>query len=190
MISNQIFLINSLKRSFPLGIKSIVIQEDGVFVYIDKDYLINILNFLKLSSLFQFKELLDICGIDYPARFKRFEVLYCLLSVRFGIRLFLKLQLGLNEDVASSVSVFSSAGWLEREVWDMFGVYFKGHNDLRRILTDYGFEGFPLRKDFPLSGYTEVRYDDVTKKIISEPLEVTQEFRYFDFVTPWEKEKE
>jgi NADH/F420H2 dehydrogenase subunit C len=171
---------------FPKAIKSIVLENEGVVINIDKEYLLPLLTFLKLNSSFQMKELLDVCGTDYPEREDRFEILYALLSVRYAKRLFLKLRTSEANAVSSAVSIYNSAGWLEREVWDMYGVFFGQHPDLRRILTDYGFEGFPLRKDFPLSGYTEVRYDDSQKKIVVEPLEMQQEFRYFDFVTPWD----
>ena len=130
---------------------------------------------------------MDIWGVDFPSNKERFEVNYLLLSIRFNIRIIVKVTVNEEDAIESVEEIFSSAGWLEREVWDMFGVYFVGNKDLRRILTDYGFEGHPLRKDFPLSGYTEVRYDDGEKRIVVEPSELAQEFRYFNFNSPWEK---
>ena len=119
----------------------------------------------------------------------RFQVVYALLSVRYNSRIRINLFVDEFKQVPSVVSIFNSAGWLERETWDMFGIFFKNNKDLRRILTDYGFDGFPLRKDFPLSGYIELRYDDSLKRIVYEPLEITQEFRFFDFTSPWEQIK-
>lgn len=185
----SLHLGTALALSFPKSIRSVVVEREALTINIEKDAICQVLNFLKLSTVFQMKELLDISGTDFPTRESRFELLYSLLSVRFNCRLFLKLRVVEGDAVESSVSVYNSAGWLEREVWDMFGVFFSQHPDLRRILTDYGFEGFPLRKDFPLSGFTEVRYDDSQKKIVTEPLEMPQEFRYFDFITPWDWHK-
>jgi NADH/F420H2 dehydrogenase subunit C len=182
----SIFTVLLLSQLFPYLIDGVVIKSDSVVISIQKEGLLKVLSFLKLSSVLQYKQLLDVWGTDYPARLLRFELLYNLLSVCFGARLYIKTRVGINEVIFSAVTVFSSAGWLEREVWDMYGIFFFGHPDLRRILTDYGFEGFPLRRDFPLTGYNEVRYDDIIKKIVSEPVEVAQEFRYFDFVTPWD----
>lgn len=182
----SVFIIYLLEKVFPHVIVSIVVKDDGLSVYVKKDSLSKILYFLKLNSLVQCKQLLDVLGVDYPSRRERFELLYNLLSLSFGTRVFVKVKVGFEEAISSVVNIFDSAGWLEREVWDMYGIFFSDHPDLRRILTDYGFEGFPLRKDFPLIGYNEVRYDDVAKRIVSESVEVTQEFRYFDFVTPWD----
>jgi len=142
------------------------------------------LTFLKFDEKLQYSQLVDVFAVDYPRNRKRFELTYTLLSIVNNNRILVKTPL--EQDWTESVNeIYPSAIWLEREVWDMFGIFFYNHPDLRRILTDYGFEGYPLRKDFPLSGYTEVRYDDERKKIVSEPLRLTQEFRYFDFVSPW-----
>ena len=130
---------------------------------------------------------MDIWGVDYPDKNERFEVNYQLLSIYLNVRIVLRLTVEEFEGVDSVSSLFSSAGWLEREVWDMYGVFFFENTDLRRILTDYGFQGHPLRKDFPLSGFMEVRYDDSEKRVVYEPLEVSQEFRSFNFSSPWEK---
>lgn len=133
-----------------------------------------------------FTQLSDLTAVDYPSRGKRFDVIYQLLSVTLNQRIRLKAEIG-DGEVAPSVShIFTSAEWSEREVWDMFGIFFSGHNDLRRLLTDYGFEGHPLRKDFPLTGTVETRYDDQEKRVIYEPVTLTQEFRDFDYMSPWE----
>ena len=133
-----------------------------------------------------FAQLVDVCGVDYPERPERFEVVYHLLSLRHNTRLRVKVQTDEATPVPTVSGVYSAAGWFEREVFDMYGVTFSGHADLRRILTDYGFEGHPLRKDFPLSGYVEVRYDDTQKRVVYEPVKLPQDFRSFDFLSPWE----
>jgi NADH-quinone oxidoreductase subunit C len=130
--------------------------------------------------------LIDICGVDYPEREQRFEVVYHLLSPRENQRIRVKCETDEKTPVPSVVAVFPAANWFEREAYDMYGIMFSGHPDLRRILTDYGFQGFPLRKDFPLTGYVEVRYDDAQKRVVYEPVKLTQEFRSFDFMSPWE----
>lgn len=129
---------------------------------------------------------MDICGVDYPTREHRFEVVYNLLSVRHNARIRVKTYASETTPVPSAVSVFQGANWYEREAYDMYGIFFSGHPDLRRILTDYGFEGYPLRKDFPLTGYTEVRWDDEKKRVVHEPLELAQAFRNFDVNSAWE----
>jgi NADH/F420H2 dehydrogenase subunit C len=135
----------------------------------------------------QYKVLTAITGTDYPERIDRFEVSYELLSLKFNNRLRVKTSINEVGSLESITKVYSSANWWEREIWDMFGIFFSNHPDLRRILTDYGFEGYPLRKDFPLSGYVEVRYDDTVKRVVCEPLELAQEFRSFNFESPWSK---
>lgn len=162
-------------------------SEHENVLYTETDYLFQLLWFLKSHTHTRFQVLIDICGVDYPSRRRRFEVVYNLLSTRYNSRIRVQTSVDEITRISSVVSLFPSAGWWEREVWDMFGVYFINHPDLRRILTDYGFEGHPLRKDFPLSGYVEVRYDDSEKRVVSEPIEMTQEFRYFDFASPWEQ---
>jgi NADH-quinone oxidoreductase subunit C len=134
----------------------------------------------------QFKVLIDICGVDYPERERRFDVVYHLLSPRKNARIRVKCETDADTPVPSVVDVFPAANWYEREAYDMYGILFSGHPDLRRLLTDYGFQGFPLRKDFPLTGYVEVRYDDDQKRVVYEPVKLTQEFRSFDFESPWE----
>jgi len=145
-----------------------------------------LLMFLKQDVSCLFDQLIDICGVDHLSRPKRFEVVYHLLSLRNNIRVRLKLPLSVGEPAPSIVDLFPNAGWYERETWDLFGIPFEGNPDMRRLLTDYGFEGHPLRKDFPLTGYVEVRYDEVQKKVVYEPVKLAQEFRRFDFISPWE----
>jgi NADH dehydrogenase (ubiquinone) Fe-S protein 3 len=143
-------------------------------------------DFLKNHTNTQFKMLIDITAVDYPSRQSRFEVVYHLLSLQYNTRLRVKVPVSENMAIDSVTFLFPTANWFERETWDMFGVCFLNHPDLRRLLTDYGFEGHPLRKDFPLSGYVEFRYDDSKKRVVSEPIELSQDFRFFDFSSPWE----
>jgi len=153
----------------------------------NSDELISTLSCLKYHSEFQFETLMDLYGLDYPSRKKRYEVQYLLGTLLYNQRLRIRLEVGEEEGVPSIVSLYPSANWLERETWDMYGIFFEGHPDLRRILTDYGFEGFPLRKDFPITGFLEVRYDESEKRIVYEPVELMQEYRLFHFLSPWEK---
>lgn len=145
-----------------------------------------VLAFLRDDPNMLFKELVDLCGVDYPERERRFEVVYHLLSLKNNQRIRVKVETDENTPVPSVVELFSTAGWFEREAWDMYGIYFADHPDLRRILTDYGFEGHPLRKDFPLTGHVELRYDDEQKRVVYEPVKLRQDFRTFDFLSPWE----
>ena len=176
----------TLARNFGSAILSVKIALDELSVHVETSEIQKVLVFLRDDINCQFKLLMELCGVDYPERENRFEVVYCLLSLSRNIRL--KIRVSANEriPVPSVAGVFSSAGWWEREVWDLFGIFFSGHPDLRRILSDYGFEGHPLRKDFPLTGYVEVRYDDSQKRVVYEPVSLTQEFRDFDFMSPWE----
>tara|TARA_R110002096_G_scaffold15036_16_gene53014 strand:- start:189 stop:791 length:603 start_codon:yes stop_codon:yes gene_type:complete len=148
--------------------------------------LVNLTEFLKTDANCRFSTLVDITAVDHPERAARFDVVYHFLSMYQNARIRLKTTLRVDEMVPSIVSVFPAANWFEREVFDMFGILFSGHPDLRRILTDYGFRGHPLRKDFPTSGYTEVRYDEAQKRVIYEPVKLVQEYRQFDFMSPWE----
>ena len=148
--------------------------------------LIRVLTVLRDDVNFQFKQLMDVCSVDHPDRTPRFEVVYNLLSLSQNFRVRIKVPVEEGASVPSATDTFSSANWWEREVWDLMGIYFSGHPDLRRIMTDYGFEGHPLRKDFPLTGYVEVRYDDDLKRVVYEPVKLQQEFRSFDFLSPWE----
>jgi NADH-quinone oxidoreductase subunit C len=148
--------------------------------------LIELLTFLRDDPRCLYQQLMTICGVDYPEHPERFEVVYNLLSLRHNRRVRVKVTTDEGTPVPSVTSVFSGANWFERETWDMYGVFFSDHPDLRRILTDYGFEGHPMRKDFPLTGYVELRYDDEQKRVVYEPVKLTQEFRRFDFMSPWE----
>ncbi|MBH9994437.1 MULTISPECIES: NADH-quinone oxidoreductase subunit C [Bartonella] len=166
--------------------------EDSTFAYneltlVSKlDAIVDVLSFLKDDSHCQFVCLIDICGVDYPEREKRFDVVYHLLSPRHNLRLRVKVRTDEDTPVPSACSIYPGAEWYERETYDMYGVLFSGHPDLRRILTDYGFEGHPLRKDFPTSGFVECRYDNEVKRVVYEPVVLRQEMRNFDFMSPWE----
>jgi NADH-quinone oxidoreductase subunit C len=162
------------------------IARGELTVDVAREKIVEVLTFLRDDEKCQFAVLIDICGVDWPAREKRFDVVYHLLSPRLNQRIRVKLVTDETTPVASVVEVYSAANWFEREAYDMYGILFSGHPDLRRILTDYGFQGHPLRKDFPLTGYVEVRYDDEQKRVVYEPVELTPEFRSFDFVSPWE----
>ena len=168
-------------------VKKMERSEHGNRSDTNTDYPFPLLCFLKLHTYTRVQVSIDICGVDYPSRKRRFEVVYNLLSTRYNSRIRVQTSADEVTRISPVVSLFPSAGRWEREVWDMFGVSSINHPDLRRISTDYGFEGHPLRKDLPLSGYVEVRYDDPEKRVVSEPIEMTQEFRYFDFASPWEQ---
>ena len=157
-----------------------------LMVSVKRGNLVRTLTFLRDDPECKFAQLVDICGVDYPERAERFEVVYNLLSLTLNRRIRVKVAAGEDTAVPSATPVFNSAGWYERETWDLFGIYFADHPDLRRILTDYGFEGHPMRKDFPLTGYVEVRYDEEQKRVLYEPVKLKQEFRSFDFLSPWE----
>jgi NADH-quinone oxidoreductase subunit C len=150
------------------------------------DSLVPLLSFLRDDPRCRFRILVDICGVDYPDRPQRFEVVYNLLSIHMNRRVRVKLAADEATAVPSASALFSTAGWFEREAWDLYGIFFAGNADLRRILTDYGFEGHPMRKDFPLTGYVELRYDEEQKRVVYEKVRLTQEFRRFDFTSPWE----
>ena len=151
--------------------------------------IIEVLKFLKLDNRFKFKQLIDIAAIDYPNEDKRFELVYILLSIENNIRIKISIKFEANEKIPSIVKIFPSANWMEREIFDMYGIKFINHPDLRRILTDYNFKGHPLRKDFPLTGFNEVRYSEKEKKVIYEPVKLEQNYRDFDFNSPWEGTK-
>ena len=166
--------------------------HDAVLAYgelsisVETGDLIDVVTFLRDDARCQFISIIDVCGADYPSRPKRFDVVYHLLSPKQNLRIRIKVQADEETLVPSLTAVYPGADWFERETYDLYGVLFSGHPDLRRILTDYGFEGHPLRKDFPLTGFVEVRYDDEAKRVIYEPVELKQEFRNFDFLSPWE----
>ena len=165
---------------------SLQIADDEIVISSAATSLLRLIQFLKEDQNCKFNILIDICGVDYPEKDKRFEIVYHFLSLSVNRRIRIKLMTDEGTKVPSIVDLFPSAGWYEREVYDLFGVIFSGNTDLRRLLTDYGFKGHPLRKDFPLTGYVEVRYDEEQKRVIYEPVKLTQEFRNFDFVSPWE----
>lgn len=176
-----------LIKVVPKWIQHAVFHKDETIIYVYPKHLLSLLYFLRDNMNTQYKVLMDVTAVDYPNRNSRFEVVYNLLSIEYNSRIRIKTCVDEITPVSSCTEVFSCAAWWEREVWDMFGIFFTGHPDLRRILTDYGFQGHPLRKDFPLTGYTEVRYDDSEKRVITESLELTQEFRYFEFSSPWDQ---
>ena len=162
------------------------IRLGELMLHTTPDKVVALLTYLRDDPQCLFKQLIDICGVDWPEREKRFDVVYNLLSVKNNQRIRVKLMTDETTPVPSAASVYSSAGWFERETYDLYGVWFSDHPDLRRILTDYGFEGHPLRKDFPLTGFVELRWDDVQKRVVYEPVKLAQEFRRFDFLSPWE----
>lgn len=153
------------------------------------EHIQKVLTFLRDDNDCLFKQLIDVCGADYPDRVKRFDVVYHLLSVQFNQRIRVKCETDEDTPVPTAIEVFPSAGWFEREAWDMYGIFFADHPDLRRMLTDYGFQGHPLRKDFPVSGFVECRYSEEEKRVIYEPTQLTQKNRDFDFMSPWETAK-
>ena len=170
-------------------IRNSEIKHNQIYVEIEKDDLMEVVLFLKTNKNTKFSQLIDITVVDYPEESQRFKVVYLFLSHEFNQRLILSYSINENEVINSLTSVFPSANWMEREVFDMYGVNFKNHPDLRRILTDYNFEGHPLRKDFPLTGHTEVRYNEEEKKVVSEPVKLEQNYRNFDYESPWEGTK-
>ncbi|MDR3424749.1 MAG: NADH-quinone oxidoreductase subunit C [Alphaproteobacteria bacterium] len=162
------------------------VEGDELCVLSLRTRIVEVLQILRDDPAIAMCQLMDVCGADYPQRPERFDVVYHLLSLRHNARARVKLQTDATSPVPTATGVYPSAGWFEREVWDMFGIAFSGHPDLRRILTDDGFEGHPLRKDFPLTGFVEVRYDENQKRIVQEPVKLPQDFRNFDFLSPWE----
>ena len=170
-------------------IRNSEIKHNQIYIEIEKDDLMDVVLFLKTNKNTKFGQLIDITVVDYPEESQRFKIVYLFLSHEFNQRLILRYSINENEVINSLTSVFPSANWMEREVFDMYGVNFKNHPDLRRILTDYNFEGHPLRKDFPLTGHTEVRYNEEEKKVVSEPVKLEQNYRNFDYESPWEGTK-
>lgn len=162
------------------------IKNEELVLVTDVNHLVPLLTFLRDDEECLFSQLMDVTAVDYPNRVERFEVVYNLLSLKKNLRIRVKLNVEESHGVPSSVEVYPSAGWFEREVWDMYGIFFMYHPDLRRILTDYGFEGHPQRKDFPLTGYVEMRYDEDQKRVVYEPVKLNQAYRSFDFLSPWE----
>ncbi|MCV6824705.1 MULTISPECIES: NADH-quinone oxidoreductase subunit C [Halocynthiibacter] len=181
---NELGAYIELKR--PNCVIGYSIAFDELTVDVTPDALVGLVEFLKTDRTCRFSTLVDVTAVDYPSREKRFDVVYHFLSMYQNHRIRLRVMVREDDMVPSIVTVYPAANWFEREVFDMYGILFSGHPDLRRILTDYGFRGHPLRKDFPTTGYTEVRYDEIEKRVVYEPVSLTQEYRQFDFMSPWE----
>jgi len=185
--------VNDLERTVNSGLTTVIktskIIFGQLFIEINIEDLYSTILYLKTNDKCRFKQLVDITAVDYPAKDKRFKIVYFLLSHENNLRILINININEKIPVPSITKIFPSANWMEREVFDMYGISFKDHPDLRRILTDYGFEGFPLRKDFPLTGHTEVRYSEDKKKVIYESVKLDQEYRDFDFESPWEGTK-
>ena len=185
--------VNDLEKTVNSGLTTTVkksqINLNELFIDVDVEDIISTILFLKTNEKCKFKQLIDITAVDYPQREKRFKIVYLLLSHENNLRIIININIEEKIAAPSITKIFPSANWMEREVFDMYGISFKDHPDLRRILTDYGFEGYPLRKDFPLTGHTEVRYSEAEKKVISEPVKLDQQYRDFDFESPWEGTK-
>jgi NADH-quinone oxidoreductase subunit C len=175
-----------IATALPNDVVSTDVKLDELIVTVRGAAIVRVLTYLRDDTNCQFKLLMDLCGVDYPEREQRFEVVYNLLSLKHNQRIRVKVATDETTPVPSVTTVYSTAGWFEREAWDLYGIFFSDHPDLRRLLTDYGFEGHPLRKDFPLTGYVEVRYDEEQKRVVYEPVKLTQDFRTFDFMSPWE----
>ena len=186
---NLVDLEKKINSQLTTKINKTEIKHNQIYVEIDKDDLIDVTLFIKTNQDTKFKQLIDITVVDYPEQTQRFKVVYLFLSHEFNQRMILSYLINENEVISSLTSIFPSANWMEREVFDMYGVSFKNHPDLRRILTDYNFEGHPLRKDFPLTGFNEVKYSEKDKKVIYEPVKLEQNYRNFDFESPWEGTK-
>ena len=179
-------LKNTILENKEFKINSIELLHDNLILSCNKESLVKNIDILKRDKSLKFRQLIDIAGVDYPQKIKRFEVIYLLLSHENNLRISIKIYINENEIVPTLTSIYPSANWQEREVFDMYGIKFADHPDLRRILTDYEFEGYPLRKDFPLTGYKEVRYSAEHQKVIYEPVKLAQDYRDFDFESPWE----
>ena len=188
-MENLIDLEKKMNSELTTKINESAIKHNQIYVQIDKEDLIDVVLFLKTNKILKFRQLIDITVVDYPEETQRFKIVYLFLSHEFNQRMILSYFIYENEVISSLTSIFPSANWMEREVFDMYGVNFKDHPDLRRILTDYGFEGHPLRKDFPLTGHLEVRYSEEKKKVINEPVKLEQNYRNFDYESPWEGTK-
>ena len=184
-MNNLTDLEKKINSELTTKIKKTEIKHDQLYINIDSEDLIEVTLFIKSNQNTKFRQLTDITVVDYPEKTQRFKVVYLFLSHEFNQRIILSYLISENEVIPSLTSIYPAANWMEREVFDMYGVKFKDHPDLRRILTDYGFEGHPLRKDFPLTGHTEVRYSEEQKKVIKEPVKLEQNYRNFDYESPW-----
>ena len=188
-MKNLVALEKKVNSELTTKIKNSKINHHQLYLNIDSDDLLEVILFLKNNDETRFRQLIDITAVDYPEKDQRFKLVYLLLSHEFNQRIIIDFYINENEVVSTLTSIFPAANWMEREVFDMYGVKFKDHPDLRRILTDYGFEGHPLRKDFPLTGHNEVRYSEDEKKVIYEPVKLEQNYRNFDYESPWEGTK-
>ena len=188
-MNNLIDLEKKINSELTTKINSSKIKHNQISLTIDSEDIIDVILFLKTSENTKFRQLVDITAVDYPENDKRFNLVYLLLSHEFNTRIIIQSSINENEVVPTITKIYPAANWMEREVFDMYGINFKDHPDLRRILTDYGFEGFPLRKDFPLTGHNEVRYSEDEKKVIYEPVKLEQNYRNFDYESPWEGTK-
>ena len=186
MLKNLQTLERFINSELSSKIKKSIIENDELLIEINFQDLIEVVQFLKSNEKCKFRQLIDIAGVDYPDEEKRFQLVYLFLSHENNSRIKILLKFESNQTIISLTKIFPSANWMEREVFDMYGIKFKNHPDLRRILTDYGFKGHPLRKDFPLTGFNEVRYSEKEKKVIYEPVKLEQNYRNFDFESPWE----
>ena len=182
-------LENFINSQLTSKIKKTILENNELTLYTEEEELIEVIQFLKSNENCKFKQLIDIIGVDYPQEEKRFKLVYLLLSHEHNLRIKIIIQFEIDKKVISITKIFPSANWMEREVFDMYGIRFKNHPDLRRILTDYNFKGYPLRKDFPLTGFNEVRYSEKEKKVIYESVQLEQNYRDFDFDSPWEGTK-
>ena len=188
-MQNLIDLEKKINSELTTKIKKTEIRHEQLYINIDNEDLIDVTLFIKSNENTKFRQLIDITVVDYPENAQRFKVVYLFLSHEFNQRIILSYLINENEVIPSLTPIYPAANWMEREVFDMYGVKFKDHPDMRRILTDYGFEGHPLRKDFPLTGHTEVRYSEDQKKVVSEPVKLEQNYRNFDYESPWEGTK-
>ena len=186
---NLVDLEKKINSELTTKINKSEIKHEQLYLYIDSEDLIDVTLFIKSNENTKFRQLIDVTAVDYPENLQRFKLVYLFLSHEFNQRIILTYMINENEVIPSLTSIYPAANWMEREVFDMYGVKFKDHPDLRRILTDYGFEGHPLRKDFPLTGHTEVRYSEDQKKVIKEPVKLEQNYRNFDYESPWEGTK-
>ena len=189
MLENFNKLEKHINSELTSKVQKSIIENGELLIEIDDKDLIEVVQFLKSDENLRFRQLIDIAGVDYPDQEKRFQLVYLFLSHEKNIRVKLSIRFDLKQMINSLTKIFPSANWMEREVFDMYGIKFKNHPDLRRILTDYGFKGHPLRKDFPLTGFNEVRYSEKEKKVIYEPVKLEQNYRNFDFESPWEGTK-
>jgi len=188
-MENLINLEKKINSELTTKINSSKIKHDQIYLLIDSDDIIDVILFLKTNANTKFRQLIDITAVDFPEKEQRFKIVYLLLSHEFNTRVLIEFNISEGEKIPSLTKIFPSANWMEREVFDMYGIDFKDHPDMRRILTDYGFEGHPLRKDFPITGHNEVRYSEETKKVIYEPVKLEQNYRNFDYESPWEGTK-